>query len=95
MKDVQVWNPSSLTMLAAREFEPAAQVIHRDEKSIASLRWHGVDPEERSKVDWGATRSTDGVEKDTLAKVQAPDSDSRRAEIEASVVKSSAIAEHS
>ena len=52
MKDVQIWNPSSLTVLAARELEPAAQVIHRDEKSIASLRWHGVDPEECSKVDW-------------------------------------------
>ena len=52
MKDIQVWNPSSLTVLAAREVEPAAEVTHRDEESIASLRWHGIHPEERSQVEW-------------------------------------------
>lgn len=54
MRNVEVWNPSPLIVLAAREVKPAVQVIHRDESSIASLRWHGADPEERSKVDWVA-----------------------------------------
>jgi len=51
MKDVQIWNPTPLTILAAKEVEPNSQVIHRDEESIASLRWHGVDAD-RSKVQW-------------------------------------------
>lgn len=51
MKDVQIWNPTPLTVLAAKEVEPESQVIHRDEESIASLRWHGVDAD-RSKVQW-------------------------------------------
>jgi hypothetical protein len=52
MKDVQIWNPTPLTILAAREIEPTSAVIHRHKDSIASLRWHGVDPEERSRVQW-------------------------------------------
>jgi len=52
MKDVQIWNPTPLTVLAAREVEPTSEIIHREEESIASLRWHGVDPEERFRVQW-------------------------------------------
>ncbi|KAF6229090.1 hypothetical protein HO133_007204 [Letharia lupina] len=51
MKDVQIWNPSSLIVLAARQIEPSTKLIHRDDESIASLRWHG-EPEERTKVEW-------------------------------------------
>ena len=52
MKDVQIWNPTPLTILAARRIEPTSAVIHRDEDSITSLRWHGADPEECSRVQW-------------------------------------------
>lgn len=51
MKDIQLWNPTPLTVLAAKEVEPTSHVIHRDEESIASLRWHGVDAD-RNKVQW-------------------------------------------
>ena len=52
MKAVQFWNPTPLTILAAQEVEASSQVIHRDEESIASLRWHGVDPQDQSRVEW-------------------------------------------
>ena len=52
MKIVQLWNPTPMTVLAAREIEPSIQIVYRDEESIASLRWHGIDPEDRSKVEW-------------------------------------------
>ena len=51
MEDVQIWNPSPLIVLAARQIEPSTELIHRDDESIASLRWHG-EPEERPKVEW-------------------------------------------
>ena len=51
MKDVQIWNPSQLIVLAARQIEPSTELIHRADESIASLRWHG-DPEDRAKVEW-------------------------------------------
>lgn len=51
MKDIQIWNPSPLIILAARQIEPSTELIPRDYESIASLRWHGV-PEERTKVEW-------------------------------------------
>lgn len=52
MKDVQIWNPTPLIVSAAREVEPTSVTIDRHEESIASLRWHGVDPEEHSRVQW-------------------------------------------
>lgn len=52
MKNVQIWNPTPLTILAAREVEPTSEAIHRDKESIASLRWHGKDPEEGSRIQW-------------------------------------------
>lgn len=51
MKDVQIWNPSPLIVRAARQIEPSTELIHRDDESIASLRWHG-EPEDRTKVEW-------------------------------------------
>ena len=51
MKDVQIWNPSPLIVLAARQIESSTKLIHRDEESIASLRWHG-DREDQTKVEW-------------------------------------------
>ena len=51
MKDVQIWNPDPLTVLAARHIEPTTELIHRDNESIASLRWHG-EPEDRTDVEW-------------------------------------------
>ena len=51
MKDVQVWNPSRLIVLAARHIEPTTELIHRDNDSIASLRWHG-EPDNRTNVEW-------------------------------------------
>lgn len=51
MKDIQIWNPSQTVVLAARQIEPSTELIHRDDESIASLRWHG-EPEDRTKVEW-------------------------------------------
>ena len=51
MKDVQIWNPDPLLVLAARHIEPTTELIHRDSESIASLRWHG-EPEDRTNVEW-------------------------------------------
>ena len=52
MKDVQIWNPSELCIVAVQQIEPNAKVIHRDEDSIASLRWHGADLGDGVEVDW-------------------------------------------
>jgi GNAT domain-containint protein len=41
MEDVQLWNPNQVTVEAARYLYPSADVIHRDEDSICSLRWYG------------------------------------------------------
>ena len=51
MKDVQIWNPSPLVVLAARNIEPTTELIDREDESIASLRWHG-EPEYRTNVEW-------------------------------------------
>lgn len=52
MKDVQMWNPSPLALLAAQAVEPSAQLIYRDKESISSLRWHGLDTENTPKIEW-------------------------------------------
>ena len=52
MNDVQLWNPTSTTISAAQVLESSCHVIHRDEESIASLRWHGVDPQDQDKIEW-------------------------------------------
>lgn len=41
MKQVQIWNPTSLTLAAAQLVKPDASVIHRATDSIASLQWYG------------------------------------------------------
>ena len=52
MNDVQLWNPTPLLVLAAKELQPTATVIDRDEESITSLRWHGREIEAGSNVQW-------------------------------------------
>jgi len=52
MNDVQLWNPTPMTILAAQEIEPSSQLIHREEESIASLRWHGMNPQDRENLEW-------------------------------------------
>ena len=52
MHDVQLWNPTPLAVLSARVVEPSTHIIHRDKESIASLKWHGIDPEDRGKIEW-------------------------------------------
>lgn len=49
MKEVQIWNPTPLAVRAARLIDPKTEVIHRDEESIASLRWHHKDS---ADVEW-------------------------------------------
>ncbi len=51
MQHVEIWNPTPLAILAARQTNPTIRVIHREEESITSLRWHG-DPGEHTKVEW-------------------------------------------
>ena len=51
MKDVQIWNPSPLLVMAVRYIEPSMELIHRDDESIASLRWH-EEPADQTKVEW-------------------------------------------
>ena len=41
MDDVQLWNPTSLTVLAAKKIDPFAEIVERADDSIASLRWQG------------------------------------------------------
>ncbi|KAI5193987.1 hypothetical protein E4T38_09777 [Aureobasidium subglaciale] len=38
---VDIWNPSSATLAAAKQLNSAAEVTHREKDSIASLRWYG------------------------------------------------------
>ena len=52
MNDIQLWNPSPTVVAAARSIEPASLIIHRDEDSIASLRWHSGDPKAATSVGW-------------------------------------------
>ena len=51
-KHVEIWNPTPLAVLAGRQIDPEVQVTHREQESIASLRWHGDDPTEHTKVEW-------------------------------------------
>lgn len=52
MRDVQLWNPPPLCVLAARQIKPGTEVVHRDEESIASLRWHAKELGEGGEVEW-------------------------------------------
>ena len=52
MNDVQLWNPTPMTVSAARQIDPSAQLTDRDKDSIASLRWHGANAEDQHIVKW-------------------------------------------
>lgn len=41
MDHVELWNPTSLTLAAARKVISKAEIVHRERESIASLRWYG------------------------------------------------------
>jgi hypothetical protein len=41
MGSVDIWNPTSATLAAAKQLNPAAQVVHREKDSVTSLRWYG------------------------------------------------------
>ena len=47
--EVEIWNPTSVTLAACRTIDPSVKVSHRDEESIASLRWYG---ESAQNVQW-------------------------------------------
>lgn len=51
MGEVEIWNPSSATLAAARMLNPSAEVTHREKDSIASLKWYG-DNSEKEQVKW-------------------------------------------
>lgn len=52
MSSVQLWNPSHLTLKAAKKIEPSVTLINRNEESIPSLRWHGNIPPEDTEIHW-------------------------------------------
>ena len=41
VKEVQIWNPTSMTLAAAQLLDANVAVVHRNEESIASLLWYG------------------------------------------------------
>ncbi|KAF2216826.1 hypothetical protein CERZMDRAFT_108746 [Cercospora zeae-maydis SCOH1-5] len=50
MKEVMLWNPTSLTLAAARQVDNNVSVVERQSESIPSLRWYGDGSWE--DVDW-------------------------------------------
>lgn len=52
MQDIQLWNPTHLTILAAKQLEPTARINEREEDSIASLRWHGPQLDPNAELRW-------------------------------------------
>ena len=50
MPEIQMWNPTPLAVRAARVIDPSLQIVHREEHSIACLRWHGS--EQAGNVEW-------------------------------------------
>ncbi len=43
MREVQIWNPTSVTLQAAQRLLPSVKVEEREEDSITSLMWYGDD----------------------------------------------------
>ncbi|KAF2764973.1 hypothetical protein EJ03DRAFT_320245 [Teratosphaeria nubilosa] len=41
MKQIDIWNPSSTILAAAKLIDGKATVVHREKESIASLMWYG------------------------------------------------------
>lgn len=55
MDDVEIWNPNEATVKAVKSLAPEAEVVHRDEESIASLMWYGERPNDgpvTEYIDW-------------------------------------------
>ena len=52
MDDVQLWNPTPLTVLAAKKIDPSAEIVERADDSIASLRWHGPELDSTTELTW-------------------------------------------
>ena len=52
MTDVQIWNPTPLAVLAAKHLDSSVSVLHRDDESIASLRWHGSKLDPGVEINW-------------------------------------------
>ena len=54
MGAVQMWNPGPLMLEAAKKLDPSSQLTHRDEDSIASLKWHDDAAHPTDRVEWMA-----------------------------------------
>jgi hypothetical protein len=53
MDHVEIWNPTSATVSATQRLHPSAEVVDRDEESIASLQWFPEhDGPMAEKIDW-------------------------------------------
>ena len=52
MKGVEIWNPTAITVLAAKELFPPVEIVHREEESIASLMWYGGQNEVGEGIEW-------------------------------------------
>ncbi|KAL8785458.1 MAG: hypothetical protein Q9195_008635 [Heterodermia aff. obscurata] len=52
MGDVQLWNPTPLTVLAAKKIDRSAEIVERADDSIASLRWHGPELDSTTELTW-------------------------------------------
>ena len=52
MDDVQLWNPTPLTVLAAKKIDPSAEIVERADDSITSLRWHGPELDSTTELKW-------------------------------------------
>ncbi|KAL8871595.1 MAG: hypothetical protein Q9174_002607 [Haloplaca sp. 1 TL-2023] len=52
MTSVELWNPSPLTVRAAKLIDNSAKVIDRDDESLTSLRWHGQNHSEGTEIEW-------------------------------------------
>lgn len=52
MAKVEFWNPEPLMQKAVSLLDPTVQVVHREDSSIASLRWSGADNGTNEDVEW-------------------------------------------
>jgi len=50
MSEVEIWNPHPRTLAAAAKVLPEVSVTHREEESIAALKWYGE--EDETAVTW-------------------------------------------
>lgn len=52
MSKVEFWNPTPLLERAVAMLDPDAQVVHREQSSISSLRWTGAEQGLGKDVEW-------------------------------------------